>query len=349
MASKHQRIFYLDLIRAIAVLLIVLCHYNANFIGYNGPAQLEKIVFFEYPFGIYIGDLGVGLFMLISGAAMWHVYGGRKLNYFKFIKKRLLSILPMFYIAYLSAFLFQFWLNRGFTAAGVSLKYFISTILGFDSLFATLGLPNFMLVGEWFIGMIIVIYLLFPIIKWLVASSSLFSLAIAVIIEIIVNIPVQTVSTNWHFLQLTIGYVPIFIAGMLIQKHIENFKRLWLLIPSLTILVLNSFIDQTIINSKIQMIYISIACFFIAILVAKYVNQTLCRNVVNLICKYSYAIFLTHHYITNQLVKHFDIQIISIKQSYILFFMILPVIFFCSWALYKLNISLFQLFKKQTG
>ena len=162
---KKERLYALDLIRAIAVILILITHYNANFIGFNGPAQPNKVVLTAFPFNIYIGDLGVGLFLLISGASMYYVYVNQKLNLANFSKKRLLNILPMFYIAYVLAFLYNFGVNKGFSHDGISLKWGLSTILGFDSLMQTAGFPSFMLVGEWFLGMILLVYLFFPLLK----------------------------------------------------------------------------------------------------------------------------------------------------------------------------------------
>ncbi len=334
---KKERLFYLDFIRAMAVMMVVLTHYNANFIGYNGPPQLNKIVLTEYPFGIYLGDLGVGLFMLISGAAMWHVYGNKKIDYLSFVKKRLFSILPMFYIAYLGAFLFNFWQNKGFSTNGVPIKYLISTLFGFDSLMATIGIKNFMIVGEWFIGMIIVIYFLFPLLKVLVADREVIIIILSAILLITFNLPILIDNQVWRFLHFTIGFVPIFVLGMMIQKHLSFFKNRLLLLPSVAILVLNTMLKPDMIPGKVQMLYISFAFFIIVMIVSPIFERAGVKNIVDVVSKYSYPIFLTHHFITNKVVSHFDIQTISVKSSYLLFLIILPIIFFFSWLLLKLS------------
>ena len=64
-ARKRTRIFYLDLIRALATLLIVLTHFNFHLKDHGGGYVLT----FQ-PFGIYVGALGVSLFLIISGAAL---------------------------------------------------------------------------------------------------------------------------------------------------------------------------------------------------------------------------------------------------------------------------------------
>ena len=63
-AGKRTRIFYLDLVRALAALLIVLTHFNNPYLADGG------YVLTNFPFGIYVGGLGVSLFLIISGAAL---------------------------------------------------------------------------------------------------------------------------------------------------------------------------------------------------------------------------------------------------------------------------------------
>lgn len=288
-----ERLFYLDFVRAIAVMMIVLTHYNANFIGYNGPAQLSKVVLTEFPFGVYLGDLGVGLFMLISGSALWYVYGERKINYFSFYKKRLFSILPMFYIAYAAAFLVNFWINKGFSTNGISFKYFISTIFGFDTLMNSIGIPTFVLVGEWFIGMIIIVYFLFPLLKGIVSKSDIISILLSVLILIIFCLDIFNSNKIWHFLQLTIGFVPIFVIGMLLQKHIDIFTKKIMFFLSIIILVLNTIFKQNLIPERIQMIYVSLAFFVIVVSISSVFNKNIIMYIVNVISKYSYPMLLT--------------------------------------------------------
>ena len=85
---KKERLFYLDFVRAIAAVSIVLTHYNACYIWIW---QESKVVLTSDIGGLYIGDWGVSLFIIISGAALMYVYE-KKCDLKTFFKKRFLSI-----------------------------------------------------------------------------------------------------------------------------------------------------------------------------------------------------------------------------------------------------------------
>ena len=334
---KKERLYALDLIRAIAVILILITHYNANFIGFNGPAQPNKVVLTAFPFNIYIGDLGVGLFLLISGASMYYVYVNQKLNLANFSKKRLLNILPMFYIAYVLAFLYNFGVNKGFSHDGISLKWGLSTILGFDSLMQTAGFPSFMLVGEWFLGMILLVYLFFPLLKVCFEKRMLITLIMSCLIFVVVQTIQYSGNQFWTLAQLTIGLVPVFVFGMVLQKYNKAIMNRVSVGASGFVLVVVSFGKFDEIPSKIMMAIVSIAIFVILTNVAKYLEQKNIKRCVMWLVKYSYPIFLVHHFVTNQVVKHFDLLTIGKFDSYILFILCLSIIFPISVLVYRLE------------
>ena len=68
---KKERIFYLDFVRAIAVILILMTHYNAVYLYVGQP---DKVFITAQIGNIYIGNFGVSLFFIISGAALMYVY-----------------------------------------------------------------------------------------------------------------------------------------------------------------------------------------------------------------------------------------------------------------------------------
>lgn len=86
---KKERLFYLDFVRAIAVISIVITHFNARFL-YLNPPMPEKAVLTTNVGNLYIGDWGVSLFFIISGAALMYIYQ-EKCDWKLFYKKRFFS------------------------------------------------------------------------------------------------------------------------------------------------------------------------------------------------------------------------------------------------------------------
>lgn len=81
----------------------------------------------------------------------------------EFFKKRVISLYPMFWIAYFNAFLYFFYIN-GSINHSVPKESLILTMLGMDG-YLLYKIPNFYILGEWFLGCIILIYILFPILR----------------------------------------------------------------------------------------------------------------------------------------------------------------------------------------
>lgn len=92
---KKQRLFYLDLIRAVALVCILVIHFNAAVTGYfTLPSKLFGSVL---PFNIYLGDFGSSLFFMVSGAALQYTSPGQgrePLNLARFYQKRAKAVYP---------------------------------------------------------------------------------------------------------------------------------------------------------------------------------------------------------------------------------------------------------------
>lgn len=178
---KKQRLFYLDYIKAIATLIIFLTHYNALYLFHN-PVLNNKVLLTAKISNIYIGDFGVSLFFIISGAALMHVYQ-EKINIKDYVRKRVLAIYPLFWLAFLMAFLSQFFITKGVNRS-ISLWKLVFTILGLDGYLSFLT-PTFYLVGEWFLGFIIIFYIIFPILRLLINKAPFVTLFFFVFIYFI--------------------------------------------------------------------------------------------------------------------------------------------------------------------
>ncbi|MBO6111433.1 MAG: acyltransferase family protein, partial [Lachnospiraceae bacterium] len=157
-----------DLIRAISTLAIVLFHYSYAFTQYGVLGS--HIDFMMHANGTW-GALFVSLFFMLSGASLYYNWGDRlrgftgKGGVLDFYKKRFLSIYPMFYIGWSACYLmyvisFDFLWNWG-----GPYKNLLLTLFGVDGYFLYRGL-NYYTIGEWCLGAIIMLYVLYPLLQW---------------------------------------------------------------------------------------------------------------------------------------------------------------------------------------
>ena len=177
---KKQRLFYLDLIRAVALVCILVIHFNAAVTGYfTLPSKLFGSVL---PFNIYLGDFGSSLFFMVSGAALQYTSPGQgrePLNLARFYQKRAKAVYPMFWLAWCIFFPIRFVTKPGYYAAAKTPSLLL-TVLGLDNFAQAAGLVtmDFACVGEWFLGSILFLYLLFPLLRWGLRKQPLLTWAV---------------------------------------------------------------------------------------------------------------------------------------------------------------------------
>ncbi len=329
---KKERIFYLDFVRAFATITILLTHYNARYLFYYmTPEMPENAIISLYPFNIYIGNLGVSLFFIISGAALMYVYK-EKCALKNFYHKRFLSIYPMFWIAYFIAFLYLFFCTKQLPYSGLSKINFLYTILGMDG-YLIGCVPSFYILGEWFLGCIILLYLIFPLIRKLLLSYPWWLCFVSILLYL--PFALHNWFPNFGAAKLIWVRLPEFLFGMLFIEKIKT-VRPWMLFSSLIILILNTLLKPAFPDS-IQTTYIGISFFVVLVFISQYLNKQPIRLLCHTIGKYSYACFLTHHFIIDQICSTFPMETLSRSGRYMLFILCASVTAVASWLLYSLH------------
>lgn len=334
--TKRERLYYLDFIRAISTIVIVLTHFNAIYLYNVSPARPECAVVTLWVSNIYIGSFGVSLFLIISGAALMYVYGAReKVDWKRFYKQRFMTIYPMFWIAYFFVFLYHTYKYNGIMQ-GIPKRNIIFTILGMDGLLLNAQAKVFYLIGEWFLGVIIILYILFPLLLFLMKKYPvILGVMVMVIYCVTVALGDKSVSV---FVRL-----PEFVFGMYFVKYIKKVK--WpLALAGLMVFIANWIVVPNI-SENIQTTYVGIASFLVLVYVSKFFTHKFYTGLCAIVCKYSFACFLMHHYIISQMVAKFDLGTISRTNSYLLFFACCVVIIVASYLLQKVHDSIMNFLK----
>lgn len=326
-----KRLFYLDFIRSIATISIVMTHFNARYL-YLSPPMPEKAIITTSVFNIYIGNWGVSLFFIISGAALMYVYEN-EISLKNFYKKRFLSIYPMFWIAYSFAFLYLFYVDKKVPASTINVPKFniIFSILGLDGLFVR-NMPMFYILGEWFLGVIITMYIIFPVLRNLIINYpyiTFFSIVIVYFWMIFFF--------NFNFVRGTVilTRLPEICFGMYFVKARKRISGK-IVFGSLLILFLNALLKPKW-SIDLQTTYVGILSFLVLVYLSYYLENVLIKHICRVVSKYSYAVFLVHHVVIDRMMTSFDLNSISILYSYILFVVVSSVITFLAWILYNFH------------
>ncbi len=150
---KKEKIIALDFLRTICAVGIVFFHISC----YAGEGA--STLFLSYANGEY-GTALVGIFLLISGTVLYYNY--QQIPSLKtFYYRRWKTMYPAFYLAWAGFAAALCLVNRGSVWSAPAYK-FVLTLLGLDGYFNYLG-PTFYLVGEWFFGAIVILYILYPV------------------------------------------------------------------------------------------------------------------------------------------------------------------------------------------
>lgn len=205
-----MKIWYpeLDILKATAILLLVFCHLD------NYVSCYEQIRLVDE----YAAIIGLSIFFFVSGFLLSQHDSGINsvLDIKKFVKKKLIRIFPLYWIA-LASLLVIFGLLR-ISPGNVSPYNFSPTNL-FIHFFALQGIfPTYKIQSMWFVGVIILFYLIYTIISYLSQNSYqtiLISLSILILLAI--------VHTFTGLIQ-GIFYYPIFISGIIINQTIYSSK-----------------------------------------------------------------------------------------------------------------------------
>ena len=319
--TSRPRVFYLDFIRAISICLIIIYHYNL--LTLKLQVSDNAVLWKE----TLLGVIGVSLFIILSGASLM-LSTKEDYNTKTFVKKRFLSIYPLFWVTYATTFLTFIIIHHKLPVSAPPLT-FLLTIVGLDG-FLLYALPNYYLLGEWFLGFIIIMYMIFPFLRYLFTKYALFAILLCFCITLLV--------TRYYQSEMAFDRFPLirlmeFILGMsFVYLFDSNNKVLnFILIGISGVLFYFSFtlnvpppFNWTIPGLSL---FICLAC------VSELFNNLLVTAFIRFLSAYSYGAFLIHHVVFYQFLPFFKDQHLNIINNYLLFSLFLVFIYILSFLL----------------
>ncbi|MDU6897517.1 MAG: acyltransferase family protein [Haemophilus parainfluenzae] len=290
--QEKQHLFYVDAIKIIACISIILFHLNVHaFYANNSASLIGSLTYFNVSFG----DLWISMFIIISGLTL-ALTSRENFSIRGFFKKRFLAIYPSFWITYiLVALVFLIILHKPF-GDGEYWKI-ILTVIGLDGFFLY-KFPSYYLVGEWYTGYMLITYLFFPVLYMFFSKKPIISFIIIIAIVVCVfniyseifQIP-QTINP--------IMRLPDFFFGIIFTTFLSknNMCKMILPILSLIYLIFSDFTHAHI-PYHFHMILTGISLFLILECIFRGIGQYLTPKILDKTAywaQYTFLAFLIHH------------------------------------------------------
>lgn len=333
-----KKVFYLDFIRVISMFIIVTYHFFAHFTENN----IDGIKILSN--GKW-GMIGVTMFFMISGAALMYNYGNN-MDIKKYAKKRFLGIYPMFWIAYVLIYIYFFYTTKSVIGSDIPKYKLIISLFAMDGYLSPYT-KTIYLIGEWFLGCIVLIYILFPVLRKIMNNYPKIFFCIFTVINFVMILfyrnSIMTINKNL----IVCSYS--FVLGMYIIKYIDNLKLWQMLIAFITSIVVYFIpIQNNDINMQTLIANIVGYCLFIVMAyIGQKTSNSIIQKVFSEISKYSYAIFLVHHYIIMKIESSFTNSVLQFSGTVLLYLTCWVTILICAKILYIINNKIINLLKKE--
>lgn len=282
-----ERVRYFDAIKFLAVICVFVSHFSRTLEYYQISYSFKILP--DNIFSVYTGTVGCALFFIVSGAALMYVYQ-EKLNLKNYFLKRFKGIYPMLWIAFIIFFALRFYIEKGYDKS-IPIWRIVFSFTGFDGLVAFFC-STFYTVGEWFLGVLIIMYIIFPILRKLVNEFPYATLIVSTLIGLIVDY-----TYNNPYISVTIipiVWIPAFVLGMVFVKNIKDAGTCPLVL-SMTILAIFTIFDLDFCHTMTRVYIVGMALFFILVNLFKNFEGNTFRAMSGFVSKYCYPIFLVHH------------------------------------------------------
>ncbi len=283
--NRKERISGCDFVRAVSALGIIIFHFSCHSNSTFRPLLFHKN-----------GDYGivfVTVFFLISGAMLYYNYmDGICLK--DFYVKRFKSIYPMYYLAFLYYYIENVFQTSNWFYNG-NPKSLLLTLVGLDGYFSY-RINNYFLVGEWFVGAIIIIYLIFPLLLFLFNKSSKITTIITVVGYGIALLLYHNGLLKIPYHQNIWVCLLSFEVGMLILKHRSILESKLVFIVAIACSIILAGVKVPVLTESMAGHLLGIALFFVLFHIGdKLMSVPALGSAISRFGKLSYPIFLIQH------------------------------------------------------
>lgn len=294
--SENKRLISMDFLRILSFAVVFLFHFltDRKMAGVPLNATLT--------FGNFASPyVAVGIFFILSGFGLTLSSERKPLKIKEFYLRRLTKIMIPIYVIEILYFVFKLLMNGYPFAAGIPTWKLIYNVLGISSYLTYHGVQCFDFgVGEWFIGALLLMYLLFPLLqkavqKW---NHKFMILLFLAYVCIVLFVPFKDAEYTYFSVKIF-----DFVLGIWLAKNREIIKNKFIKIPALFILLV-SFLP---LNIPVKTEY-WVTLDAISILILFYHAEGLLQKIpdgavlkIQKLSALEYPMFLLHHLVINEI------------------------------------------------
>lgn len=328
-AIARERILYYDFIKLIATICVFTCHFTRTLEMYNVSFGFKVLP--DTVFSIYLGNFGVTLFFIVSGATLMYVYD-KKFDVKIYLKKRFLGIYPLFWLTYLFAFFITFY-NSGINWT-IPKWRLIYSVLGFDGNMLWFH-PTFYMVGEWFLSVIVLLYIIFPILRYGIQKKPWILLIGSALLLIIL-------SKFWNSALpldcLFLARILEFVFGMFFVQVVKKPKSYLAVVGGIVLAIIVLFESElSFVNTTIRTAVVGIAMFSVLTWIFQGIKGDVPQKVSAFVNKYMYGFFLSHHFIQQEVLRKFSGRSMTVADIFLAYILCLIITIVVTVLLSRLN------------
>lgn len=312
-SNTKDRLNGLQLVRFLCAIGIIVFHFECHFPN-------EALRFITSNIHVSMGGIFVYTFFMISGAVLFLNYNN-SFQLKKYFYKRWKGIFILFYFVYIVLYIRNCFLT-GAIFWGPQKWKIIFSVFGIDGFIMNHGFSTWYLTGEWFLGALIILYVIFPILLWLTKKFKYFWVFLIILLMPAYHFAIDTTFLKEIGIHTDGGTdlitaVFYFYVGMIFAKYknciLKNKVLPFIVLPaSLYFLLWNQIIWYS-----VSVFFVSVGCLLVFNFIGEYLhkNKHFSKNIDSL-SKLTYPMFLLQHVIIIAIIQSFNPT--SVK-GYILF------------------------------
>lgn len=269
----------LDLIRLTAMLPVVCYHFaiESARAGFSVPASL-----IGRPMADLV-ELALALFFLLSGASLCWQWRGR-FSWRRYLAGRAAAVYPMYWLGWGALFLYGEVLHGN--NPEVPRWRAVFSLLGLDGYLSPLT-QTFYKIGEWFLGVILVLYLMFPLLLWCLQTPRRRGILAAVMAVLALVWP-AVCPAPLEAGHTVLGRLPAFAAGVCLGGQLPRPKVPPLCLAAVLLLAAPRSLWPA------AYLLISLSLFTVMLRLGDRLPAAL-RPAVHWLARQSYGVYLVHH------------------------------------------------------